>query len=86
MIPSGRAREPLETLKYADYIILNKVNLSSSESVGILLELIKERVRCPIIRSEYICGRIKIPSVGWSSGNWNQRGFIDFRNWEAKIF
>lgn len=68
VIPSGRARESLEALQYADYIILNKVNLSSHDSVKALLDLIREYTPCPVVSSEYVSRGIKPLGLSFSGG------------------
>jgi len=41
-LPVGRGREPIKSLKRADYIILNKVNLATSEKVTLILKAIEQ--------------------------------------------
>ena len=75
VIPKGRAREPLETLKYADYIILNKVNLIPHRSIGMLLSMIRRHTNCPVIQSEYISGELK-PLGSVSLKGWNKKALL----------
>ena len=59
VIPFGRARESLSALKFADYIILNKVNLGSKESVNAIYNLVRSFSAAPIVQSEYVAGELK---------------------------
>ena len=83
VIPFGRARESLSALKFADYIILNKVNLSSKESVNVIYDLVRSFSAAPIVQSEYVAGELKplfppLPPEAsvHPSANWSQRALL----------
>ena len=56
LLPQGRLREPLENLRRAHFIVLNKVNLVSPDQknkVISLLESLSGGISCRLIESEY---------------------------------
>ena len=68
VIPFGRARESLKALKYANYIILNKVNLTSQESVSAVYDLVRRYSKAPITKAEYVAGSLARLSGQCSGG------------------
>lgn len=72
LLPYGRLREPLESLKRANYIILNKVNLVSPEeknNVIDLLESLSDGLSSKIIESEYYVKALKFNSEAIELGD-----------------
>lgn len=61
VVPVGRARESLSALTRAQFVILNKVNLTTPEHKRDVLEFIEDHLRgrdVPIIESEYYVRRL----------------------------
>ncbi|MCB0357639.1 MAG: tetraacyldisaccharide 4'-kinase, partial [Bdellovibrionales bacterium] len=60
-LPFGRAREPIQSMKRADVIILNKANLVTEQQVKLIKDFLLPFCRqdCMFIQGEYRAGKIQ---------------------------